>query len=249
MNAPAAPTAGDRGRVLARLAVAGAFAVAAIVGAYLDWIWWPVTSGLVITLAAIALLLLGGIVALVGRAIGRVTVLRIALVVVALGVGLLAGQNLGPSREPLVQTFGGTMTLRLESPVVAVATGTASCSSVASGTEFSVTGDPNMRLDTPDNPFVMVYANAGDRWQVSSDRPRKNGVALSIDVTSPLVTGDKPSTTGMQATDSSSLESTFGAQGGSIRFANLAAKSGPDFTGELIDVVGTLEWTCGAPIQ
>ncbi|MEO7118849.1 MAG: hypothetical protein ABIZ34_07755 [Candidatus Limnocylindrales bacterium] len=249
MNAAAAPTAGDRGRVLARLAVAGAFAVAAIAGAYLDWIWWSVTAGLTITLAAIALLLLGGIVALVGRAIGRVTIRRIALVVLALGVGLLAGQNLGPSREPLLQSFGGTMTLRLESPVVAVATGPANCTSVASGTEISVSGDPNMRLDTPDNPFVMVYANAGDRWQVASDMPRKNGVRLEIDVTSPLVTGDKPSSTGMQATESSTLESKFDYRGGSISFANLTAKSGPDFTGESMDVVGTLEWTCGAPIQ
>jgi len=249
MNAAAAPTAGDRGRVLARLAAAGAFAVAAIAGAYLDWIWWPVTSGLTITLAAIALLLLGGIVALVGRAIGRVTVRRIALVVLALGIGLLAGQNLGPSREPLLQSFGGTMTLRLESPVVAVATGTASCTSVASGTEFSVTGDPNMRLDTPDNPFVMVYANAGDRWQVDRDTPRKNGVRLEIGATLPLITGDKPSTTGMRATESSTLELAFDDQGGSISFADLAAMSGPDFTGESLDVAGTIQWTCGAPIQ
>ncbi|MEO5918382.1 MAG: hypothetical protein ABIQ17_02355 [Candidatus Limnocylindrales bacterium] len=243
---PSAPSAPDRGRIIARLIAAGTFAIAAIAGAYLDWIWWHPASGVVITLVAAAVLVLGGIVVLVGRAMHRVTVRRIALVLLAAGAGLLGGQNLGPDREPLIQT-GGSMTFRLTSPTDAVATGPATCSTVASGTEFSITGDPNMRLDTPDQPFVFVYVNVGDRWQVSSDAPRKDGVLLHIGITGALITNasGKPGTIGMQATQSSTLESRFSNEGGSIRFANLVPQTGVDFNGESMDLAGTLEWTCG----
>lgn len=39
--------------------------LAAVVGAYVNWLWWPVYSGLMITLVAIGLLLVGGFVAIV----------------------------------------------------------------------------------------------------------------------------------------------------------------------------------------
>ena len=139
------------------------------------------------------------------------------------------------------------MTLRLESPVVGVATGPANCTNVASATEFAVSGDPNMRLDTPDRPFVSASLDRGDRWQVLRDTLRKDGVLLNIGITGALVSdAGKPSTIGMQATESSTLASTFSNQGGSIRFAHLVAQSGPDFSGESMDLAGTLEWTCGA---
>ena len=241
---PSAPTQGGRTRIALIAIGAIVFAVAAIVGAYLDWLWWPVAygGGLLIALAAGAILLVGGIVALVGRGIVR----RGALVVLALGLGIVAGQNLGPSREPLIYQSGGTMTLRLESPFVGVATGPVDCTNVASATEFQVSGDPNNRLDTPDRPFVSVYVDVGDRWRVLGDRPRKDGVRLNIGLTGALVTDNgKPGSIGMQATESSALSSTFGNQGGSIRFAQLAPQGGPDFTGESVDLSGTLEWTCG----
>ncbi len=155
MTALTALTADERGRatVLVILVVAGS--LAAVLGAYVDWIWWPVYSGLMLTIAALAILLVGAIVAFVGRA----TVRWIGLVVLAVGIGLVAGQNLGPSREPLIYQPGGTMTLRLESPIIASATSPADCTNVGSETEFQVTGDPNMRLDTSDHPFVFVYLN------------------------------------------------------------------------------------------
>jgi len=138
------------------------------------------------------------------------------------------------------------MTLRLESPVAATATGPAICTNVASATEFAVSGDSNMTLNTPDHPFVLIATDVGDRWRVLRDAPRKDGVLLRIDVSGRLVTdAGKPGTIGMWAAGSSTLTSTFSNTGGSIRFARLVAQTGPDYTGESLDLAGTLEWTCG----
>ena len=242
---PSTPLAAARRRPSAFLVAAAiVFALAAVVAAYLDWLWWPVSygGGLLLALAAALFLIVGGITTLVGRGIVR----RLALLVLAVGVGTVAGLGLGPSREPLIQQSGGTITMHLTTPVVAVATGAVDCANVASATEFSVSGDPNIRLDTPDNPFVSIYVNVGDRWHKSSDEPRKNGVSLSIRVSGALVTdAGKPSTLGMQATEASTLESRFSNTGGSIRFGHLAAQTGPDFNGDSMDLAGTLDWTCG----
>ena len=247
MNESTRSAAGGRSRTMLVVILVIAFVVSAVLGAYFDWILWPLYSGLMITLAAGAILLVGGVVALAGRGIVR----RIALVVLSVGIGLVAGQNLGPSREPLIHQLDGTMTLRLESPLVASATGPANCNNVASATEFSVGGDSNMRLETPDRPFVSVYLNVGDRWDaVDDDAPRKDGVYLSVAVMGQLVPDSgKPSAVGMVATESSSLESTFSNEGGSIRFGDLVAQNGLDFTGQSMDLAGTLEWTCGEVLR
>ena len=248
VTGPAAATPRRRGRIALYALAIGAFAAAVLVAAYLNWIWWVPSygGGLLIALAAAVILAVGGIAALLGRRYASAK--RVALVVLAMGVGIVAGEALGPSREPLISTENGTMTLRLESPVVATATGPASCANVASATEFSVSGDPNMRLDTPDGPAVFVFADVGDRWKALREGPRKDGVWLRIDVTGVLVQdGVKPGTLSMQVAGSSTLTSTFSNSGGSIRFAGLVAQTGPDFTGESMDLAGTLEWTCGAP--
>jgi hypothetical protein len=242
---PSTPSTAAGSRPTAFLVVGAiVFALAAIVGAYLDWLWWPVAygGGLILALAAAVFLLVGGIATLVGRGIVR----RVAFLVLVVGIGMVAGLGLGPSREPLIQQFGGTMTMHLTSPVVGVATGAVDCTNVASATEFDVAGDPNMRLDTSGSPFVSVYANVGDRWRVLSDAPRKDGIRLSIGITGALVTNaGKPGTVGMQADGSSIVESRFSNGGGSIRFGHLVAQTGPDFTGESMDLAGTLDWTCG----
>ena len=152
-------------------------AVAAVIGAYVDWIWWPVYSGLMLTIIAIGFLLIGGIVALIGRGVLRTG----ALFVLAAGIGLLLGQNLGPSREELLIS-DGTMTLTLTSPVAATGTAPAPCSLVGSETEYSISGDPNMRLDTPDEPFVSVYLAKGDRWLVHAggEAPHHEDTQLRI---------------------------------------------------------------------
>ena len=242
---PPATTRQGRGRTILIAVLAIVFAVSAIVGAYLDWLWWPVAygGGLLIALGAGICLLVGGIVSGIGRGVVR----RIGLVVLAVGVGLVAGQLLGPSREPVIFQGGGTMTLHLTSPVVAEANGPVDCQNVASGTEFSVDGDPNLRLDTPEQPFVSIAINVGDRWKVLRDIPRKDGVSLQIGVTGALVQdGAKPGTVGMDATDASTLTSAFSNAGGSITFADLEPQVGPDFTGDAMDLAGTVEWTCGA---
>lgn len=245
MDESTTATERERGRATLLVALLGAGASAALIGACLDWRMWPVYDGLLITIAAGGILLFGALFALVGRGIWR----RIGLVVLAVGIGLIVGQNLGPSREPLIWTSGGTMTLRLESPVVAVATAPAECGNVASGTEFQVTGDANMRLETPVRPFIGVYITAGDRWAAIEDAPRKDGVRLKITSDDPIVPADgKADAVGMQATGSSTLEATFSNDGGSIIFSGLEAQTGPDYSGDPVDFAGTIEWTCGEAI-
>lgn len=249
MTEPTAAPPPWRGRALYAVAL-GALVVAALAAAYLNWIFWvpEYGYGLMIALAAAATLAVGAVVAVLGRVSGGAWLKRVALVILAVGVGIVAGEALGPSREPLIATQNGTMTLHLVSPVAATASGPASCANVASATEFSVNGDPNMRLDTPDSPSVWVFADVGDRWKVRRETPRKDGVWLRIDVMQTSIKdGAKPGTLSMQATASSTMTSTFSNSGGSIRFAGLTAQTGPDFTGESMDLAGTLEWTCGAP--
>ncbi|MEO8207690.1 MAG: hypothetical protein ABI598_01550 [Chloroflexota bacterium] len=229
------------------IAVVAAFLLAILAGAYGGWILWDQeASGIMIPIGAIALLLIGGLLAMVSLDVGRVPLRRVALVLVAAAVGLLVGYGVGPKREPLIQQFGGTLTLHLESPVVADATGPSTCLNVASGTEFYVGDDSNLRLETPDSPFVTIWIDSGDRWQVQNNSPRKNGVLLHIGISGALVTdAGKPSTIGMQATESSTLASTFSKKGGSIRFADLAPQTSADFNGESMNLAGTIEWTCG----
>ena len=217
------------------------FGLASVLGAYLDWIWWVTYSGIMLTIAAVMILVPAGLIA----AIGRGKVRSLGLMALAVGFGLLAGQNLGPSREPLTQSFNGTMTVHLDTPVAATAIGSASCSTVASGTEISVTGDPNIHLDTPDQPFLSVYLNKGDRWEADDDAPRMNGVRLELGLEGRLVPDDgKPLATQMEVGPSSTVVVSFTNTAGSIRFADLVARTGPDSTGDSIDISGLIEWTC-----
>jgi hypothetical protein len=240
----AATTAAKPNRALFFVALIVAAALAALVGAYLDWLWWPVYSGLMITLVAIGLLIVGGIVAIVPRRVIRQT----GLVILAVAVGLLLGQNLGPSREPLISHAGGTITLRLESPVPGTATGEVSCTNVASATEFQVSGDPNVRLDI-DRSFVWISIDKGDRWAALDSEPRANGVSLWIAISPEAVTDKGPATIGMHATERSTVEATFANDGGRLRFSGLEPMTGPDYTGASLDLAGTIEWSCGSPVD
>ena len=233
----AAPSHG-RGRLLVGLAIVGLGA--AVVGAWLDWLWWPVYSGIVITLVAVALLIVGGLIAVIPRRRVRQT----GFVLLTIAAGLLVGQVFGPSREELIVTEG-TMTLTLDSPTAETSSIMATCSLVPSGTEFSISGDPNMRLD--DGSFVSVYINRGNRWEVLRDVPRTNGVRLEIAVMGELVTDDKPTAVGMQSVPSSTITSTLTNEGGRVEFARLSPMTGIDYSGESLDLSGTIEWSCGSP--
>lgn len=231
---------GFRSSGLRLLLVGGGLLLFTVVGAYFDWQLWADEGGIVVTLVAVPLAVVGTVVALIGRGMVR----RVAVAVLIAGVGLLAGQLLGPSREIL--TFQeGTMTIHLTSPVVATAAGSAYCRNVASATEFEVDGDANMQLDTPDRPFLTASIDKGDRWEARVASPRKNGVRLDLWMTGRLVSdAGKPSTTSMVAGPSSTVESVFTNAGGSLRFADLIPETGPGTTGESVAFAGTIEWTC-----
>ncbi len=221
-------------------------AIAGLVGAYVDWLWWPVYSGIVLTIVALAILVAGVIVAALGR--GRVR--RVGLLGLAVAAGLLIGQNLGPTREPLIYTDGGTMTLRLESPIVAAATGPANCTNVASETEFQVSGTPNLRLNEMNRVWDNVSLTFGDRWEAIEDGPRKDGLRLSIWGTDLAIPADgMPSMVEMEAAESAIVEATFTNEGGSARFSNLAPRAGPDMNAAPMDLAGSIEWTCGPVLQ
>ena len=240
-----ASTAGARGPLTAFVIAAVGFGLGAIAGAYLNWLWWEIGYRPGATILGVAILIVGGTVALIDRVIAR----RIGLLILAVGFGLLAGQNLGPGREPLIDHSAGTMTLRLESPVIAVTTGSADCTTVASETEFSVQGS----LDQPSGPLgspTGISIQLGDRFSYPRDNSRTDRVRLAIEVITELVPSSIKvlNKIGMEATESSTLESTFSNEGGSIRFADLVALGGPVYTGESMDLAGTLEWTCGAAL-
>lgn len=243
---PSTPSAGRARSRIAVIAIgACAFAAGAVAGAYLNWFWWEIGYRPGVTLLAVAVLVMGLILSLIRRRVTR----GIGLASMAVGLGLLAGQLVGPGREPLIDQPGGTMTLRLESPVVVVMTGSADCQNVASQTEFMVLATPD-RLPGERGLPDGIVVQSGDRWAYPRDNARPDRVRLELGVTTQLdpASGKTLSRIGMEATETSTLESTFRNEGGSISFADLSAVEGPAFTGESIDLAGTLEWTCGVPV-
>jgi hypothetical protein len=221
------------------------FVVAAGLGAIGDWVWWPVYSGIAITLAAGGLLLLAVVLAVIPRT--RTAALLTAMV----GVGLIAGQNLGPSR-PALQGYQGTMTVDLTSPRPSSGTLAVWCSMDAAGAELSVSGDRDVRLDIlPDDPtvpadidqreFLFVGLSIGDRWSQGAT-PRPDNVAVYAIVGS--VKADDPETR-MSSAPSSTLELTRSGTGGTLAFSGLVAEPAEPPTGDPIDLAGTLTWDCG----
>ncbi len=247
---PSIPAATRRRPGPAYLAILVAvFAAGAGLGAYWDWVHWNAYSGasLLLSLGAVLLLLMGGLLSAFTHRLRR----RVGLVVLALGVGLLAGQFLGPSREPLILQTGGKMTIHMTSPVIAMASGPATCENVASGTEFEVSNDYTVtRLDSPDQAFILIEADKGARWEALSEESRKDGVRLTIRIEGTVVPASgKPLANELQAGPSSTLTSTFSNAGGSIMFANLVPRSASDLAGEPIDIAGTVDWTCGTTVN
>jgi hypothetical protein len=222
--------------------------VAAVVGAYLDWQWWHPMSGIMVTIAAAAALLLAGAVAL-----GRTPVTRmVSMAIGAIGIGLLLGQNLGPSREtPLLGS--GTVTLQLSEPAdAAEVTGRADCNLTASGDNFAIWGDPNVRLevgdqDLRDRDFVGVSITAGDMWEAGAE-PRPDGIGLSVLVGGggPIPEDGAPSEVRMASARSSELEGTVDQRSGSIRFSGLVVdpRYEAGAAAEPMDLAGTVSWTC-----
>jgi hypothetical protein len=237
-------TTGRRGQLfMAVLIVVGL--VAAAIGAYLDWLWWHPTQGIVVTLVAIGVILLAGLLFLFRRSFTT----RLAFIGLAIGVGLVIGQWLGPSREPLAGT-DGTMTMRLDGPVQAEATGRALCQTVASGQELYVSQDINSRLELdgvqPEAfPFVSGSFSRGDRWQPDQGR-REDGLVVTVYMNSAVEPAAGPTELYLHSDPSSTLEASEGGNNGSVRFSGLVVRSGEveAILGVDGDVTGTLEWTC-----
>jgi len=229
--------------ILAMLGIA-----AAVAGGYLDWQWWHPTSGIIVTIAAGAALLLAAVVAL-----GRTPVTRmISMAIGTVGIGLLLGQNLGPSREaPILGS--GTVTLQLTEPAgAAEVIGRADCNLTASGDNFAIWGDPNIRIEVGDQElrdrdFVGISISAGDMWEAGAEpRPDGIGVSLLVGGGGPIPEDGAPSEVMMASAASSELEGTVDQRSGSIRFSGLVVD--PTYeTGavaEPMDLAGTVSWTC-----
>ena len=102
-----------------------------------------------------------------------------------------------------------------------------------------------MRLDTPDQPFLTVWFDKGDRWEALRPGRRANGIALVIAITPARLPDDgSPGTIGMAADASSTVEMDANATGGVLRFADLVPLSGADYSGEAMDLSGTIEFIC-----
>jgi hypothetical protein len=223
-------------------------AVAAVVGGYLDWLWWHPTQGIVITLAAIGLILLAGALALFRRPITG----SAAMVALALGAGLLVGQTVGPARG-LPQVSIGTMSLTLTEPIPAVATGPADCSSALSGDQLQVqvTQDVNTRLPLEGepaerHPFVSAGFSSGDMWAPEFGR-RADELVVSIYLNSSFEPADGPPTELWLHSDSTSqLTPTLSGNDGAVAFSGLVLTEGDlqSMIGAAGEVTGTLEWTC-----
>jgi hypothetical protein len=243
------PRATSRRRALPvyRIVALGGFTIAAVLGAWGDWVLWVDYKGLMITIAAIAILLA----AVVLRVIPFHRSHKLALLVAAVGVGVLAGQNLGPSRPALAQTEG-TITVALTSPNTVTATASATCSMDARATELSVDGDPNLRLDVlPRDPsapvdldqraFVGMTVSIGDRW-MGGPEPRPDAVLLSTWVSG--VIGKSPESR-MVTGSSSPVAIHWDRNGGTMAFSGLIRDLRyPDDIGAPIDLAGTITWTC-----
>jgi hypothetical protein len=90
---------------------------------------------------------------------------------------------------------------------------------VASETEFAVEGQgfefPTAHLPGMGRVLSSVYLNAGDRWAAIDDAPRKDDTRLDVLVTDELIPADgAPVMVVMRATERSSLDATFGNEGG-----------------------------------
>jgi hypothetical protein len=227
------------------LLVALAVVVGAIGGAIWDWYNWHPMSAVVATLVAIPLVLLGVLLLVIRARRSR----QVGQVVLALGLGIVAGQILGPSR-PDLDGSSGSLTVALSSPVVATATAPASCSFDSEG-QFQVSGDPNMRFQlAPEDPsipadiderdFVSFHLTVGDRWRDGSS-PRSDDRQLSVHVDYVV---EQPRVV-MVADDTATLVIEGTPQAGTATFAALVRSMTEDeATGGPIDLAGTMTWTC-----
>ena len=223
--------------------------IGAAVGAYLDWRMWHPTSGIVVTIGAIGLLLIGAL----AWASRWQPIRPVAYGVLAFAIGAILGQNFGPSRPP-ISLVDGTVTLELTQPAdAAPITGPALCQLTAGGDNFEVTGDPNLRLQIGDQPLqerdpIQVALGRGDMWEYGVES-RADGWSLLLVLgdAGPFTDEEVPTEVAMASDASSELTGSGDQRAGSIGFSRLAPKDMGLGAGERVELSGTLSWTCDGP--
>jgi hypothetical protein len=237
-----------KGRRLGLAVLAGVALLGAIIGAYLDWRMWHPMSGIVVTFGALAILLVGAL----AWAAQSPRIRPIAFGALAFGVGVVLGQNLGPSRPP-ISVVEGTMTVELTEPAnAAPIVGRADCQLTPDGRNFEISGDPNLRIQIGDQPLeerdaLQVALARGDMWEYGATS-RDDGWSLLTIVsdTGPFTDDQVPGSAAMASDATSELVASGDQRAGSIRFAGLVATDvGLDEplagSGRL---AGTLTWSC-----
>lgn len=245
---PSAPPAALRSRNLGIGALVILALVGALVGAYLDWKLWHPMSGIVVTIGAIGLLLVGAL----AWASRWQPIRPVAYGVLGFAIGAILGQNLGPSRPP-ISLVDGTITVELTAPAgAAPITGPADCQLTPDGQNFQVSGDPNLRLQIGDQPLeerdpIQVALARGDMWEYGTEA-RGDGWSLLLVVgdAGPFTDLEMPTEVAMASDASSELSASGDQRAGSITFSGLVEKdiglglaaAGPS------ELSGTLSWTC-----
>ena len=216
------------------------------IGAYLDWKWWHPTSGIVVTLGAIGLLLVG-VVAWVTR---WRPIRPLAFAVLAFGIGALVGQNVGPSRPPISQA-AGTVSVELTEPADAEPiTGRADCQLTPDGENFEISGDPNLRLQIGDQPLelrdaIQLSVARGDMWEYGE--PRTDGWSLIVVVSDsgPFTDDEIPGHQYLTSNGESMLVGSGTQDAGAIRFDGLVLDAEQSQgAAEPMELAGTIEWSC-----
>lgn len=227
------------------LAVLALTLVAALaVGMYANWYLWHPMSGIVATLGAAILILVGGIAALIRNRRVR----AIAAMLLVAGFGTIVGQNVGPDRPPIFPHETGTLRLVLSAPTAFDATGDATCSETADASQVTVDpGEFGLARASEDADFHYVHIAIGDMYDVGARGRRDDHLSLTIEVQPALLPADgKPAPTRLTSDGASvlTLGSGHTLEGGSLTFANLAIGDPAD-PARRSDVAGTVSWTCG----
>jgi hypothetical protein len=247
----ASPQPAARRRWIPILVLVGIAIAGTVGGAYLDWRMWYPASGIVVTIGAAGLLLVGAL-----AWSSRWPPIRpVAYGVLAFGIGVLLGQNFGPSRPPISQA-SGSVTIQLTEPAgAAPITGRADCQLTPDGDNFEISGDPNLRLQVGDQPVeerapIQVALARGDMWEYGAESRSDGWSLLMIIGDAGPFTGDEMPTEMAVASDASSELTGSGDQrAGSVSFSGLVGKDvglGPP-AGDPVELSGTLSWTCEGP--
>ena len=251
MTASSEPTT-TRGRWLGLVLLALLALIGAAAGAYFDWRMWHPMSGITITLGAVGILLVGAL-----AWVSRWRPIRpLALAALAFGVGVILGQNLGPSRPP-ISDVEGTVTIELTEPAnAAPIAGRADCQLTPDGENFEISGDPNLRIQIGDQPReeqdgLQVALAKGDMWEYGAAEPRDDGWSLLAIVSDsgPFTDDEVPTSAAMASDESSELTATGDQEAGSITFSGLVAADVGlgDAAASPVELAGTLSWSCEGP--